>query len=64
MSKIKLFTTNNMGEMERWVNEFIKDKAIVDIKFSSVIFYDEFRNGLPSRVTTNDRVMVIYNEVN
>lgn len=63
MTKVKIFSVSDAVMLADVINEFIKDKKVVDIKYQAVIFYDEFnRNGTPQTVGINDRAMVIYEE--
>ena len=54
--KTKLMTNTDMGELQEEINNFIKDKKVIDIKFNSVgydgvdydavlIMYDEKEKG-------------------
>lgn len=36
MRKVRIFREYDMGDLERCINDFIKDKEVVDIKISSV----------------------------
>lgn len=54
--KIKIFADINSIALENAVNEFIKDKDVVDIKYQSVSVVAS--NGM----AINDRVMIIYKE--
>lgn len=61
--KIKIFAESNMDMLEKHVNEFIEDKDVHDIKYSSQAIPTCFKNGLPSSYTVNDRVMVMYDDL-
>lgn len=52
--KVKIFVGINAKSVEDAVNEFIKDKSIIDIKYQSI--------GLTTRynVTVYDRALVMY----
>lgn len=52
--KVKIFVGINAKSVEDAVNEFIKDKSIIDIKYQSI--------GLTIRynVTVYDRALVMY----
>ena len=54
--KIKIFADINSITLEELVNEFIKDKNIVDIKYQSLSVVSA------SGVAINDRAMIIYRE--
>lgn len=54
--KIKIFADINSIALEELVNEFIKDKDVVDIKYQSLTVVST------SGVAINDRAMIIYRE--
>lgn len=54
--KIKIFADINSITLEELVNEFIKDKDIVDIKYQSLSVVST------GGVAINDRAMIIYRE--
>lgn len=57
VTKVKMFWTIDADGLERSINEFISDKELVDIKYSSVLV------NLPNGGTAiSDRAMVIYKE--
>lgn len=56
--KVEMFADTNCGEFMRRINDFIKDKALIDIKYSCSIGSDD--QGNPA---ISDRAMVIYKEV-
>ena len=37
ITKVKMFAAANMYELETDINQFIKNKAVVDIKYSQVV---------------------------
>lgn len=59
---IKIFTESHIDMLEKQVNEFIKDKEVYDIKYSSLAIPTSFRNGVPLSYSINDRVMVMYDD--
>ena len=60
--KIKIFAESYIDMLEKQVNEFIKDKEVYDIKYSSLAIPTCFRNGVPSSYSVNDRVMIMYDD--
>ena len=57
VTKIKMFWTIDGDGLERSINEFISDKEVIDIKYSSLLV------NLPDGHTAvSDRGMVIYKE--
>lgn len=63
MTKIKLFADDNGFALIEGVNEFIKDKHVIDIKYQSNIYSSKFNgNGTPANVNCNDRILVVYEE--
>ena len=39
MTKIKMLACDNVYELEKMVNDFIKDKKVIDIKHTSVVYH-------------------------
>ena len=63
MVKVKLISSNDHTNFEKWLNEFIKDKEVIDIKYSPFTISPEWHNnGTPARIDIIDRAMVIYKE--
>lgn len=59
--KIKILCCNDANKLETQINEFITDKAIIDIKYQSVGFYNQWNgNGVPENAVVNDRVLIMY----
>ena len=58
--KIKIFRGENLEALENDVNEFIKDKAVIDIKTNTVNYASAFRNGTPCRYDTLTTITVAY----
>lgn len=62
--KVKIFSCSAADILEKAINNFIKDKKIIDIKFSSVHYFTEYNEkGLFINGEINDRVLVIYEEM-
>lgn len=59
--KVKIFVGNDIKRMEDEVNEFIKDKSVIDIKYQSMGLTTKYNgNGIPINVVVYDRVLVMY----
>lgn len=56
MKKVKIMASANAIDLENAINEFIVDKHIIDIKFSSVI------DDKHIQPVVEDRVLIIYEE--
>lgn len=56
MTKVKIFIHDDVQVLNQAINEFIKDKKVIDIKFTSIICHTEWRTYL------GDRVLIIYEE--
>lgn len=35
--KVEIFDDTNVGDLENTINDFIKDKEVIDIKYSSIL---------------------------
>lgn len=35
--KVEIFDNTNVGDLENTINDFIKDKEVIDIKYSSIL---------------------------
>ena len=33
--KVKIFADSNYATLEGWINDFVKDKTVIDIKFTT-----------------------------
>lgn len=62
MTKVKVITTNNLAQFETSLNDFIKDKKVVDIKYQPLFVSTAFVGGTPVKGTVFNRAMVIYEE--
>lgn len=57
MIKVKFLGSDKWDEFENSINNFIRDKNVIDIKFQSLLAH----NGLGGVVA--DRALIIYEEV-
>lgn len=67
MTKVKVISVGDLERFESVLNDFIKDKKVVDIKYQPVYIsfaYDvtAFVGGTPVKGTIYNRAMVIYEE--
>ena len=62
MLKTKLFSDTDPERFENELNEFIKDKEVVDIHYRTFLVETEWRNGSPIKAEVVDRVLVVYKE--
>lgn len=52
--KVHMIASSNGLDLQRAINDFIKDKFVIDIKFQSTV--------IESIRTINDRVLIMYEE--
>ena len=61
--KIKIFSRYSLSELEQMVNNFIKDKEVIDIEYQSYSVCTKYNgNGIPIETKCVDRVMIVYRE--
>lgn len=61
--KIKIFSRYSLSELEQMVNNFIKDKEVIDIRYQSYSVCTKYNgNGIPKETKCVDRVMIVYRE--
>lgn len=56
MTKVYLFASSDGVDFQKSINEFIKDKKVIDIKYQALLIHD--RGG----ECVNDRALVICEE--
>lgn len=44
------------------INDFIKDKKVMDIKYQAILLPKEYRGNIPTRTSVLDRALIIYEE--
>lgn len=60
-TKVKIFASTNGVDLEKAINEFIKDKILIDIKYQSFGIHTQFnRDNRPTKMDIFDRALVIY----
>lgn len=58
--KVKIFGGIDIKSMENEVNEFIKDKSIIDIKYQSMGLTTQYNaTGIPTNVVVCDRTLLV-----
>ena len=62
MLKTKLFSNTDPECFETTLNEFIKDKEVVDIHYRTFSIQTEWQNGMPTKGEIVDRALVVYRE--
>lgn len=62
MLKTKLFSDTDPQSFETKLNEFIKDKEVVDIHYRTFPIQTAWQNGAPVKGEVVDRVLVVYKE--
>lgn len=59
--KVKIFVGINIKSMEDEINEFIKDKPVIDIKYQSMGLATRYNaTGVPTNIVVYDRALVMY----
>lgn len=56
MKKVKIMFNTYASKLEEDINDFIEEKNIIDIKYTSIVV-----NGIASPLVS-DRVLIIYEE--
>lgn len=62
MTKVEVITANNLERFETILNDFIKDRKVVDIKYQPLFISTAFVGGTPAKGAVFNRAMVIYEE--
>lgn len=63
MIKVKRLVSIGSEPFEYMINDFIKDKEVIDIKYQAGVLYGDFNsNGNPSSAKAFDRALIIYKE--
>ena len=59
--KVKIFKSNDSKNLEDVINEFIRDKAVIDIKYQSMSIANRYNgHGVPVNVEIIDRALIMY----
>ncbi len=62
MTKVEVISIVDLDEFESTLNNFIKDKKVVDIKYQAVYITTAFVGGIPVKGRIYNRAMVVYEE--
>ena len=60
--KVKIMVGNDLDKLAEEINYFIKNKNVIDIKFSYLCLPTEMENGDIKKISCNDRVLIMYNK--
>ena len=62
--KVNIIASNDGESLINAINEFIKDKIVIDIKYQAFPVITNYNDlGVPSRVTCADRALIMYKEI-
>lgn len=63
MTRIALFCHNDINALVNAVNDFIKNKKVIDIQYQSMHAYTKFNgDAVPLASSIYDRVLIVYEE--
>ena len=60
--KVKIIGGTNYENLEYEINQFIKDKSVIDIKYQATYVVTRYRGGVPDSGTIFDRVFIMYSD--
>ena len=60
--KVKIFGGSNYEDLEYDINQFIKDKRVIDIKYQATYVVNHYRGGVPDSGIMVDRVFIMYSD--
>lgn len=61
--KVKIFSSDRIDPLETEIDDFVKDKKVIDIKFQSLAVPTQYNNfGQISSIGIFDRVLIMYEE--
>lgn len=60
--KVKIMGGCNYKDLEYDINQFIKDKRVIDIKYQATYVVDHYCGGVPDSGTMIDRVFIMYSD--
>lgn len=62
--KVKIFDSRKSSDLERDMNEFMKDKIVHDVRQSTFTIPRSFnKNGSPEHIDIFTRVILMYDEM-
>lgn len=50
--KVQVLASNDSTQLQKWIDDFIKDRMVIDIKYNSVLVDN----------SVNDRVLILYED--
>lgn len=63
MTKVAFIAASDSTILVSNINDFIKDKKVIDIQYQSVLGYTAFNaHAIPLDLTIYDRVLIVYEE--
>lgn len=62
MIRVEIMAHADPQTLQDGINNFIKDKKVIDIKYQSLAVPAETINGVPSCYNFIDRALIIYEE--
>ena len=61
MTKVAFIANSDSTTLVNNINDFIKDKKVIDIKYQSVLGYTKFNaSAIPLDLAIYDRVLIVY----
>lgn len=61
--KVKIFSGEDIGELEKEVNSFMEERVVLDVKYQSMYVTTQYNgDGIPITGKIIDRALVIYEE--
>lgn len=63
-TKVKIFSSNNYVDLENAINEFIKDKTVIDIRYTTEMVPTKVNEyGAIKALDVCDHALIIYEEM-
>lgn len=63
MTKVTLIGCHDVKEFVTQINNFIKDKKVIDIKYQSHVYNDTYNfRGIPDGARVVNQALIIYEE--
>lgn len=60
--KVKIIGGTNYDDLEYDINQFVKDKSVIDIKYQATYVVNHYRGGVPDSGVMVDRVLIMYTD--
>lgn len=61
--KVKVIVAGDIQKFQDEINEFIKDKDIIDILYSPSLWHPTYNNGVPTQTDCMFNALIMYREV-